>query len=1000
MGNVDELRNLVERFGKNLNYYKDKKNKYNEDSCRAEYIDKLLELLGWDVSNSKGLSPQYREVISEQFSNKIDRPDYTLTLSGVSKLYVEAKKPSVDITKDPDPAIQARKYGWNRKHKIVILTNFEYFVIYDTTTIPHNSDSCIVAMYKRYHYTEYVQYYQEMLDLVSRDSVYSGKFDEFFDSAFSGAGHTTQQVDEYFLEQINQWRLSLSNDLYSKSKADSPYSNLEILNDVVQEFINQIVFLRICEDRNLPLYHKLSETINDRSSMHQELKKLFLDADKRYNSGLFSGQYIIFDLNNSIVEDMIIQLYYPQSPFLFDVIEPNLLGQMYEMFLTEELVVDGNKIILSKKQDFKDRSVVTTPLEIVKYMAIRTTESLCKGKTPTEILKLRIADIACGSGVFLEEVFEQLQTYCIDWYLTNNPSHLVPIPGGQYKLPLEEKQAILVSCIYGVDIDIHAVEIAKFSLLIKLIENETEPSVKTILKILPDLSSNVYHGNSLVDSDKLSGLNVSAQDLASLSPFDWKLNGFEDGFDAIIGNPPYVNTSDMHRLLPEIEVDEIYKNRYESSYKQFDKYFIFIERALELLKPNGYLCYIVPNKFFKNVAGKELRRIITNGSYLVSLDDFGDTQLFDDKTIYSSILSLRKKHQDSFRYSSVTSVSSLRGLKHSDYVVRLSDTIDSNPWRLTTDISFMKFWDSVEARAERITKYANIFNGIQTSAERPKPIYWFSDDEVVQETTSHVIICKDGQHYSIEKSILKPYFKPVSHKEKGLNSYSVLKTDKRIIFPYDKNGELIPIGSMSSIYQGAYQYLKAYYKFLVPKQIDPLGTRDVDRPSADTWYKYGRTQHLTSFVSTKKLIVGVLSKEPMYAFDDKDMLIASGGTAGYCAVSKKDGSPYELEYIQAWLSHPYTEKILSVIGSDFENGFVSRGTAVLKQLPFIALDLNEPAQKQIHDNVVQWTREIYSINDSLSGTLSKNEKSIKQSRKDFLIKQIQDTISIVYELRY
>lgn len=129
---IKELKDLVERFGKSLPYYKDSKNAYNEHSTRIEYIDPLLELLGWDVANKKGLSPQYREVIAENYSNKTDRPDYSLTLRGVTKLFVEAKKPAVDISTASDPAIQTRKYGWNAGHKVAVLTNFEYLVIYDT----------------------------------------------------------------------------------------------------------------------------------------------------------------------------------------------------------------------------------------------------------------------------------------------------------------------------------------------------------------------------------------------------------------------------------------------------------------------------------------------------------------------------------------------------------------------------------------------------------------------------------------------------------------------------------------------------------------------------------------------------------------------------------------------------------------------------------------------------------------------------------------------------
>lgn len=998
MTSVDKLKDLANRFQTNLAFYKETRNNYNEHSCRIEYIDPLLKILGWDVANEKGLAPQYREVIAENYSTPTDRPDYTMTLRGVAKFFVEAKKPAVDITRVTDPAFQTRKYGWNANHRIAVLTNFEYLAIYDTCYIPKEEDGCAVARYRIFHFSEYADRYDEIVALISRDVVYSGEFDRYLDDNFPATGGEKQQVDVLFLKQINEWRVSLSNELYRKG---GRYQSLEVLNDVVQEFINQIVFLRICEDKNLPLYHKLQDTVSEPEQLQVKLEELFRSADRRYNSGMFSGDDIVFDLSNTVISAMITGLYYPQSPYLFNIIEPNLLGKIYEMFLTEQLVLlpDGT-IGLGKKKDCLNRSVVTTPTEIVKYIVEKTLSRACEGKTPAEILDVHIADIACGSGIFLEEAFAYLQNYCVQKYLANGEhEHLLEIGNGSYKLPLDEKKRILCSCIYGIDIDIHAVEVAKFSLLIKLIENETAPSVSDVTPILPDLSKNILLGNSLVSSEELQGIRVSADELIELAPFDWSSINNGNPFSVIIGNPPYVNTEGMHALLPIPEV-EIYKKKYKTSHKQFDKYFIFVEQAIRKTAENGYICYIVPNKFFKIGAGEKLRTLISKDQMLVSLDDFGDAQLFEDKTIYSSILLLQKTKQNTFIYSSIDSANKLWAGEEVSKVELNTSILNKLPWRLTTDIEFLTMLQKLDQISVPLTKHTEIFNGIQTSAERPTPIYWFSSEDIIAEYQDTIEIHRDSHNYTIEKAILRPYFKPTRQDERGLNSYSVLQTDKRIIFPYDGAGHLIPIDEMKESYPGTYAYLEAYYDRLVPKCVSDSGIRDVPNATADTWYQYGRTQALTAFINTPKLIVGVLSKEPMYVLDKDDILIASGGTAGYCAVSKKADSPYALEYIQAWLSNPITEKILEIVGSDFEGGFIARGTFVLSTLPFVELDFDNDVQKGIYDRVVEASREIYDINTTLSSQPAMRISTLLQTRKGVLIKEIEELIAKVYQLDF
>ena len=985
----NNLKELINRFKVNYEFYNN--SKYNESECRLEFIDDFLKDFGWDVQNSNGKSPNLKEVVVESYEQELGKPDYTMTFNGISTFFVEAKKPAVNILDNSDCSFQTRRYGWSAKHRISILTNFKELLIYDCSDMPKSNDPTSKNLIAKYNYLEYFDKYDEIYELISKEIVYNGKFEEKFKS-FSAIGQT---IDEMFLKQINDWRVQLGQELFNIKGG-----NIEDINIEIQEFINEIVFLRICEDRNLPLYKTLQKSISIDSMLQKELEKIIEIADKRYNSGIFKERNIINELDKNILKNIITDLYYPNSPYDFTVISSNILGEIYEVFISETLIVKNNEVILQAKKENLNRAIVTTPYDVVKFMVSKSLEKFTNKKSPEEIKKLRIADIACGSGIFLTEVLDYLINYCQDWYEKNKKyDNLEETYTNTYKLTYKEKKEILTNCLYGVDIDYQAVEVAKFSLLLKVLENETEETVINEKPVLPSLDSNIVNGNSLIDLEMIE--DATTDELINIRPFSFNdING-GNKFDLIIGNPPYVKTEDMIKLQDKKEV-QAYKSKYYVAYKQFDKYFLFIQRAVDLVKDDGTVCYIVPNKFINNVAGEKIRELISENKYFKMFIDFNYQQVFKDKTIYSSIILLNKSKEENFEYSYINSYEEwIINNKSNIYTEISCNEIDKNPWILSMDLEKMKELKKLFNNSIRLSEIARPFNGVQTSLNR---IYVIKGKEILGENENYIIINKNGKKYNIEKEVLKMYFQPINKVEKNVNSFDPLVTDKYIIFPYDKNGELIDINL--SQYSGIKEYLLDNYDLIVPKQISGKSTgRDVPNANENNWYQFGRVQAINEFNNEEKLIVGVMSKEPMFMYDNENLVIQSGGTAGYCGIKMKENNKYDLFFLQAYLSHPIISDVMEKMGSDFEGGFYSRGTQVLEKLPIINVDFENEKEKALYDKIVEKTKKIYELNIVLKSSLLRDrtlntvDSKAIINLKNHIIKGIMDYITELIKMK-
>ena len=981
MKEKERLHELVCKYEQNRDYYLT--SRFNETMLRSEFLDPLFELLGWDIKNSAGKRTHEREVLLEEplkkdISTYSKKPDYTFRLFGERKFFVEAKKPSVRIEAEDDPSKQVRRYGYSAGLKVSVLSNFEYLYIYDTTYPVKEDDVRTVALIKSYHYKDYESAFEEILHYLGKESVYSGAFDDVWKDIESKVSH--QSIDNLFLAQINEWRLLLGEQILSVS----PDMDLSELGDIVQSYINKILFLRVCEDRNIETYQRLLQ-IAEKDDGNDLIGK-FKEADRKYNSGLFTER-LSFDIVCNIRSSfwtIIHQLYYPESPYSFSVLSSDILGRIYEIFIAQRLALVKGKLTIVSKPENEKRDIVTTPTLIIQEILSRTIGELIEGKNLQQLCKLQIADIACGSGAFLLQLYQLLQDTLIDYLQKNAKQELIQTNINTYKLPFETKRSLLTKCIYGVDKDFNAVESCKFGLLLKLLEGEDFDSLSGFHPILPSLDGNIFYGNSL-----LSSADVPEEEKENVNPYDFA--GMR--FDYVIGNPPYMKTEDIKNLTP-VE-HKIYPKRFKSAYKQYDKYFLFIKRALQLLKEDGKLGYIVPSKFMKVGAARELRRIIAEGGHLQSLLSFGAFQVFSDKSTYTCILVLNKKKNTTFHFAEVEDlkawqVSNRKAVSMSE---RETSCISEDTWVLCSD-EHQALFDMVWEKSAPLSEVVGddcIFNGIQTSANK---VYVFTPTRT--DRKYYYFVGTNKRKYKIEKNVTKPYFQ-TAQGEDHLISFRSFEPNARVIFPYTraKDGRfaLLKIKTIEKKYPELFQYLTDF------KAVLASPTRDI-RPTPvkkDEWYRYGRLQSLEACEVKEKMIVGVLSQADKYAIDTNGTFVTSGGTAGYCMVRVPEGAHYSIYYIQAILGSVQGEWMASLYGEVFRGGYIARGTKVLKQLPIRTIDFTNEDDVALHDAIVDRQKRLIDLGDKMAGVKSNPRKLTPLRRQfDILKTEQQNAINTLY----
>lgn len=602
--NKEQVKSEITRLIEKYNREKDKK--YNEEATKNDFILPLFKILGWGVEDSNEVSKE------ENISGK--RVDYGFRIDGIPKFFLEAKGLDEDLEgsrmvkgRQVTYAEQAINYAYYKGCSWAILTNFKDVRVYDAWAKANNSSFRFGLR------IETILDNFEDLYLLSKEAFGLGLLDKRY-----SIKSRKRPITEQLLLDFTTFRAILSKDVYNLNKSKNLTE--EELDEALQRLFDRLIFIRNCEDRELEPYDLLSTLRqwkeNRKSTLINRLRELFTHFDETYNSKIFSKHLCDqVDISDNALSRILEGLYTTEDGSIqydFSLIDADILGNIYEQYLGH--ILKKTKLTESKAKR-KEEGIYYTPSYIVDYIVRNTVGELVKNKK-IDVSKIKILDPACGSGSFLIKAFDVLNDY---YSKKGGYNQTKIVDGDTYKT----KTRILKDNIFGVDLDKQAVDIAQLNLLLKVAEKK---------KRLPLLQQNIKNGNSLIDDPNI----------AEEKAFKWQEEFLEanvnNGFDVVIGNPPYVRNTELSS-----KDKNFYSEFYLSAEKQYDLYILFIEKAISLLKPDGFFGYIIPNKVLSADYGRKLREIILENCEILKITDVSSLPVFKDAATYPIILILKKK---------------------------------------------------------------------------------------------------------------------------------------------------------------------------------------------------------------------------------------------------------------------------------------------------------------------------------------------------------------------
>jgi type I restriction-modification system DNA methylase subunit len=322
------------------------------------------------------------------------------------------------------------------------------------------------------------------------------------------------------------------------------------------------------------------------------------------------------------------------------------------------------------------------------------------------------------------------------------------------------------------------------------------------------------------------------------------------GFDAVVGNPPYIKIHNLRATAPEFTDYAI--DEYQTASGRFDIYSLFVEKGSELGN-NERVQYILPNKFFESGGGKPLRKFLTDNSLVADVLDFKQYQVFEGATTYTCILGLQS-NREMLRYGVMREEpESIDGLRNAVKTEIPLGELDSDNWALTEPRE-RKVLQKLRKNGQPIGEISeHISEGIVSGDNE---IFFV---EILEDGEEYVTIRSDAnnEEYVVESELVHTLVDG-----DNIMRYTRPESSNGVIYPYEIKGDqhtLIEESSLENKYPRAYSYLSNFRK-----RLETRGTENMNYPS---WYALWCPRNKSLFESPK-IVTPDICKGCEFSVDD------------------------------------------------------------------------------------------------------------------------------------